>query len=613
MRGAVICIGPGGQQRRSSFDALLTADRREAVRQATGDWIKRLRLVRYGDETMRERFRYRGDSLWWFTEIYLHKMRRLETAVATLAALDAAMTAEAPARLLVQSANPVVREAAAAFGSARRLAVDFEGPADHVPSRWLATQLVKWSAALSRARSRPVPAMPRGARVAAFVHTAFWRAGRSDEAAERYIGPILDALRARVGDAVAYVGVGPRRNFRARRWWDPVVAGAADRPRVVPVERFSARGALHEAFRLWERRGVLARAITDGPSIREAAVLDGCDLWRVLARELEDAVRVQWTWSARAMDEAGAALDVIRPDVVLTYAEAGGWGRAIVLEARRRGVPSVGAQHGFIYRHWLNYRHEPDEIAPGAEGDRGFPYPTKTLVFDRYAAGDLERRGHLPASSIEVTGSPTRDALAARVRTMTPEDRADLRRTIGVPPDGALAVLAAKFSEIRDELPSIVAAVAARPSLRLVVKTHPAETPEGYRALAAGVGNVSVAGPDADLARLVGAADAIVTMNSTVAIDGLVLGVPALVVGLPNNLSPFVDAGAMRGAGRDEVGEALDALLYDRQARAGELASAARFVADFAIQADGRAAARAADAILALAAGDGAPVRSEIS
>ena len=36
-------------------------------------------------------------------------------------------------------------------------------------------------------------------------------------------------------------------------------------------------------------------------------------------------------------------------------------------------------------------------------------------------------------------------------------------------------------------------------------------------------------------------------MNSTVAIDGLLLGLPALVIGLPNNLQPFVDAGAMIG------------------------------------------------------------------
>ncbi len=70
------------------------------------------------------------------------------------------------------------------------------------------------------------------------------------------------------------------------------------------------------------------------------------------------------------MDEAAAALDACRPRVVVTYAEAGGWGRAIVLESRRRGIPSVGLQHGFIYRHWLNYLHEPDEMAPDVEQPR---------------------------------------------------------------------------------------------------------------------------------------------------------------------------------------------------------------------------------------------------
>jgi hypothetical protein len=73
------------------------------------------------------------------------------------------------------------------------------------------------------------------------------------------------------------------------------------------------------------------------------------------------------------MDEAGAALDILQPTVVLTYAEAGGWGRALMLEARRRNIPSVGLQHGFIYRTWLNYLHEPDEMQPGAAGDAGFP------------------------------------------------------------------------------------------------------------------------------------------------------------------------------------------------------------------------------------------------
>ncbi len=59
--------------------------------------------------------------------------------------------------------------------------------------------------------------------------------------------------------------------------------------------------------------------------------------------------------------------------------------------------------------------------------------------------------------------------------------------------------------------------------------------------------NVRVLPPQAPLAPLLCASRAVVTVNSTVAIDAAVLGVPALVIGLPNNLSPFVEAGLMAG------------------------------------------------------------------
>ena len=94
--------------------------------------------------------------------------------------------------------------------------------------------------------------------------------------------------------------------------------------------------------------------------------LEALDLWPLVEPELEGIATLQFPWSVRAMDEAGAALDALKPDAIVTYAEAGGWGRALMLEARRRGIPSVALQHGFIYRHWLNYRHEPDEARPSA-------------------------------------------------------------------------------------------------------------------------------------------------------------------------------------------------------------------------------------------------------
>ena len=603
MAATVTCITPQGRHVVVDLGSLLTPAAREQAREDAIRWIKQFRLVPYGGVTMRERFTYRDDSLWWFTELYLQKMRRLDTAVATVLALEAARDAHVPTRLRVESSDPTVRDAASAFGSAHGLAVDLGGSADARPSMTWPSYLIGLTARLSRLR-RPSHPVDRPPAVTAFVHTAFWRptAAKQGPQQESYVGAVLDAVAAggRDGDLLC-VGVGPSRNFRLRRWWDPVTRSGPGARLITPIERLAPVPALSGSLALWRSRRALARALMAGGAIREAAIYRGCDLWSVVAPELEATAMLQWPWSARAMDEAGAALDLLKPGAVVTYAEAGGWGRALVLEARRREVPSIGLQHGFIYRHWLNYRHEADEIA-AVGADAGCPIPDRTLVFDRYAEAHLRDAGHFPAGRVLVTGNARLDdliAACARLRA----DREAIRQTLGVHGAQPLAVLAAKFSEIRSALPDLVAAVAALTDTRLVIKAHPAETPDVYRAAIAGVPNISIAQAGADLAGLLVAADAIVTMNSTVAIDGLVLGVPALVIGLPNNLSPFVDAGAMLGAdGAGAIHDRLRALLYDRDARRLVVAAGAAFATKYELESDGRAARRAAAEILALAA-----------
>ena len=603
MSSEIVAISRQGARTAIDVD-LLRSETREQVRTETIDWIKRLRSVPFDGVTMRDRFTYRGDSLWWFTEIYLQKTRRLERAVETILVLDMARDRLDPARFEFTSADRVVRTAALAFGQAGLSAVELRGGpvAETYATRWSA-HLVGWGARLSRLRPGPRVRPMGRTDVAAFIHNAFWRQGAGPQTAgqESYIGPVLEALARAVGPAhLACVGVGPRRNFRARRWWDPLVGAPLAGPLVTPVEQLAPRAALEGSMRLWRDRDDLARQVTAGEGIRAAAGFRGCDLWEVLRPELEDAARLQWTWSARAMDEAGAALDALAPRVVLTYAEAGGWGRALGLEARRRQIPSFGLQHGFIYRHWLNYLHEPDEMEPSGS-TLGFPRPDRTLLFDDYAARHVRERGHFPPGSLVVTGSARLDLLAGDVRRLRP-DRLTIRRDLGVQGEGRLAVLAAKFSEIALELPELCRAVAALPALRLVIKAHPAETVDVYASHTAGIPNISVAPPEADLATLLAAADLLITMNSTVAIDALVMGVPALVIGLPNNLSPFVEAGVMAGAGRETIGPALAHVLYDRGAQARLLEKGSAFAEAHQMRADGQAAARAAREILTVMA-----------
>ncbi len=603
-RASVTCISRDGRTLATDLDALLLPELREQARAGANAWIKRLRLVRYDGLSMRDRFTYRGDSLWWFTELYLHKTRRLDAAMSTVLALGAAIERHEPARLVVASADPVVGHAARAFGDARRIPVEVEGPSNVSHGRrdaW-SSYLIGLTARLPRWRpTGPAPA-PRPA-VAAFVHTAFWKPadGEAGAGQETYIGPVLEAVAEKVGAAgLSVVGVGPRRNFRARRWWDPITRAGAVPASIAPIERLAPARALREAVDLWRRRAALSAAVTAGDEVRAAAVIEGCDLWTVLRAELDGVARLQWPWSARAMDEAGAALDALAPRVVLTYAEAGGWGRALVLEARRRRMPSVGLQHGFIYRHWLNYLHERDEMA-ATDATPGCPIPDRTLVFDEYTRAHLLSAGRFPERAVTVTGSPRLDDLVARVhaaRANRPAGpSAHLRHG-----EERVALLAAKHAEIGGVLGDLARAVASLPRVRLVVKPHPAETPDVYHRAIAQVPNISVADAGADLAALLADTDAIITMNSTVAIDGIVLGIPALVVGLPNNLGPFVEAGVMAGGvGAEGIRTQLEALLYDAGVRRSLAEAGRRFGDRFGMRADGRAADRTAAEILALA------------
>jgi hypothetical protein len=151
-------------------------------------------------------------------------------------------------------------------------------------------------------------------------------------------------------------------------------------------------------------------------------------------------------------------------------------------------------------------------------------------------------------------------------------------------------------------LPALFDALRGCEGVRGVIKTHPAETAEPYETLAAGLANVRVLPASVPLAPLLRTAHVIVTVNSTIAIDAMVLGIPALTLGLPNNLSPFVDAGAMAGTRSiREIERTLRRVLYDEGFRQELKTAASAVTTKYRIVADGRSADRSTSAILELA------------
>jgi hypothetical protein len=589
----------------TDLDRHLDADAAERAEVEANQWIKQLRHARVDGQTFRDRFTCRGDSLWWFAEIYLHKQRVIVDAFRARYALER-LAGDAPgASWNLNGATPVVAHVARQIASSRRIAVDGTAQASTRIRQRAKARFHTWTALADRLRPSPPPPATTGG-VVAFVHSAFARGDAGDEA---YTGPVLSELVARLGPGrLQLVGLGPRTSFRVRGWRDRLrefADPAASALALTPVEAFARWRDLADSNTQWRARRRAARALAASQDLRDMSKLEVLDLWPLVEPELEGIATLQFPWSVRAMDDAGAALEALKPDAIVTYAEAGGWGRALMLEARRRRIPSAALQHGFIYRHWLNYRHEPDEAEPSATnaaGDHGFPFPDRTLLFDEYAREYLERAGAFPPASLAVTGSPRLDRLVASARSLSDSTRAALRDSLGARSHEAIVTVASKHSQIAAAFPALVDAVRSRTDVVLVVKPHPAEGPEPYVREARVASNVRIAPPTADLGALTALSSVLVTVNSTAAIEAIALDVPALVVNLPNNLSPFVEAGVMAGAAEPAaIGPALEGLLYDREMR-GRLAAARRAFADrYGIRADGGAAARAADLIVGLA------------
>ena len=180
---------------------------------------------------MRDRFTYRGDSLWWFAELYLHKMQVLNRIFRAALTLEQVFGRRAPGRRMrVVSRDPVRQTHDGGDVPSRRRAVRaaarpgrlYAGSGGHHRTRPL-LRMARAARAIS-ARERHAPSC--GVTVAAFVHSAFWRGGTE----EQYVGPVLRELASRLPDGgMVSIALGPPTSYRARTWRRRVADAARSR------------------------------------------------------------------------------------------------------------------------------------------------------------------------------------------------------------------------------------------------------------------------------------------------------------------------------------------------------------------------------------------------
>ena len=509
----------------------------------------------------------------------------------------------------VDRRTPLVRPVAARFAAARGRAVQ----RPRRPAAGTRGAGRAWTRARSWLQRRALgsrlrPAQHRRrrtsrARSLAFVHRAFWRSERRRRQRRAVHRSGAESTRGRLPEAGSSTSASGRRRTSAR-------GGGGIRCSATPVR---ASRAPHRGVRVARCPDVLEAALARAAraaDARSGAATDsaptrrssGCDCWPIIRDELAGIALLQWPWSARAMDEARRRARRARPVRRADLRRGGRLGprhRARVPAARHPdGRPAARLHLPALAE--LPARARRDVAGdPEHPADAGFPHPVRDPALRRATPQRHLSRGATFRTAAARHRQPRLDDLLRTMRQPVTEDVARARAEAGARASGCPGPGHDQMEGSADSpAPVPRTRPAALPGVHVAIKAHPAETPEAYarRPRTALPRHRPARGSPA------GAAARRQPCRRHRQLHRCArrrrARVPALVIGLPNNLSPFVEAGMMAGS-EDDPADALSGFSTMRGS-GSRCRRRQAFLSRFHIGSDGRAAERSAAAVLSL-------------
>lgn len=265
--------------------------------------------------------------------------------------------------------------------------------------------------------------------------------------------------------------------------------------------------------------------------------------------------------------------------------------RSIIKAAEKLHIPTLYITHGVLAE---NNGHD-------------ILFCTKTAVWGR---ADFERYvslGNHP-DKLAITGSPKYDRLYFKNLSASKEL---VYKKLRLRAGDDFAVLATqpivKFSSHRTDdenevlIRSVLSAIRGIPDLKLVIKLHPFEDYLMYKKLLKEIGaSGAILIRDVDIFSLIRESAFLITVNSTVGLEAMILEKPVITINLSKreDLLPFAKKGAALGVYRQEdIAPAIERILKDRQLNKQLQIKQKEVVSRYIYQLDGRSSERVVDLI----------------
>ena len=297
----------------------------------------------------------------------------------------------------------------------------------------------------------------------------------------------------------------------------------------------------------------------------------------------------------KRIEMANKLIEQEKPDLILLINEYGVFERALVVVGKLKGIPTLAVQHGNIGPLHMGYMYSKDSISVSGSARTPYcPIPEKTAVYGQYYYDLLTKMSAYPPSSVVVTGQPRYDTLVMADRGFR---REKFCARLGLLPDRKIVLVATQpwSMPIRKAfLRSVLTALKCFPEVQAIIKPHPREKEGLYKKVVEKENaEVAILPSKSDTFEALHACDLLVAGFSTVITEALILGKPAVTVGLASEEpTPFYKGVTLRVNKDEDPTPAIRNALYDKKTREKFKKERKKFVSRYAHKQDGRATER---------------------
>jgi len=230
----------------------------------------------------------------------------------------------------------------------------------------------------------------------------------------------------------------------------------------------------------WRQRNRLRRRTINDPEFHTQLSHCGISLVPALDAVFRDVFLDIAFEAEEFLLTARQILMVLQPRaVVLTY-ETGPMQRALIIEAERANIPTIGLQHGMIFKNHYDYVYACVSTDPFRD-TLAVAVPKQTCVWGSLWADSLTCTGSYSISSVQITGNWRYDKLMEQKENASRE----ILPIIHAQQSGKPVAIMTAANDIESYVRHCFEIIAEHDGLFPIVKLHPVDSPEKILSLIA--------------------------------------------------------------------------------------------------------------------------------